>query len=250
MNDEITTPLVLVQNDEYWLPYVLESVAGVFGRMCIYDVGSTDATPHIIRWYMQKEMHRCEFIHRGLPDCIPAVQGTFRNAMIAEARTPTYFILDADEVYHPAEAKKIPGLALELRDQHLTNPRRRYGLFRRMEFNNDLTHKYSVEREHHRLYTRDAIWTGTHPGERAFYAQNSKTEINFMDEVCCYHFHNATRSSKTARRREDRRGQRSYHPGERVKFDLLEALPLLRDPIADFPVAPELKKLQEEYRAK
>jgi glycosyltransferase involved in cell wall biosynthesis len=245
--DQVVTPLVMVKNDAYFLPYVLESVAGMFERMVIYDIGSTDGTKEIIEWFVEKEHDDTEFFVRYLPHCEPVVQGALRNSMIAEARTPIYMLLDGDELYSPDDVARIPFAAQKLLKQRRSNPRRRYGTFRRIEVNNDLTQKYSEERSHHRLYTYDAVWVGNHPGEAPLYAQNWKTQMSFMEEIAVLHLHNTLRSpdEKDVPKRVGRKRQSTYHPGTLEPFDLLEAYPILRTPILDWKVSPALKELQD-----
>lgn len=246
----IVTPVVLVKNDAYWLPYALESVAGAFERMIIYNVGSTDKTKEIIDWYVKKENNFTEFIVRHLPDCPPDVQLCFRNSMIAEARTPLYLILDGDEVYRKEDLVKIEKIGSILLDHHEKNSHYKYALFRRVEVSNDLRQRYSEERTHHRLYHRTAIWMGTHPGEVPFYAQNGKSEMDFTSDVRVLHLHNTLRSplEADAQSRIKRKNQRSYHPGNLVGFDVLKEYPILRKQIADFEPCPALKELWHDAK--
>jgi hypothetical protein len=242
----------MVKNEEWFLPYVLTAIAGLFERMVIYDIGSEDATNKIINWFVNKEKTTTDFFIRTLPHCDPIIQGALRNSMIAEAQSPIYLLVDGDEVIDPNDVNKISFLADKLMEKNQKNLKKRFGIFRRLEFKYDLTMKYDVEREHHRLYTRDAIWKGTHPGERNVYEQNDKSEVDFKQDVRVFHFHNTIRSSKEDKvpGRLSRKTQGSYHPGNLVPFNLLDELPLLRKPIEDWPVSPSLKLLQEQYRGK
>jgi glycosyltransferase involved in cell wall biosynthesis len=245
MLDREVVPLILVLNDEYWLPYCLESLAGFFKQMVIYDAGSTDRTSEIIRWFIDKEKHRTEFFVRFLPLLDPSIQGIFRNSMIAESRADTYFLVDGDEIYNPEDLNKVKYLGNKLFQAHEWDHRKKFGLFRRTELTYDLRSKYTIEREHHRLYHRTAIWRGTHPGERSFYKQNLKSEMDFKSEVNCWHFHNALRSSqeKKTPERLSRKSQKSYHPGDTKQFNLLEEVPILRNQIENFEPCPTLKEL-------
>ena len=246
MSDPAVAALVLVSNDEFWLPFALESIKGVFERAVIYNVGSEDGTRDIVDWWVDKERSRTECLVKHLPMCPPGVQVCFRNSMIAEARTDTYWILDGDEVLRHDQALMVPKMAVRLRAFNTGNPRKRYGVVRRMEVATDLKYVYKEIRTHHRLYMRDAIWLGTHPGERAFYKQNSKSEVDFHDDLVVLHMHNALRSSKenVALKRTVRKSQRSYHPGKLIPYDLLEAYPILRKQIEDWPMDPALEELQ------
>jgi len=181
-----------------------------------------------------------DFFVRMLPHADPIIQGTFRNSMIAEARADWYMILDADELYTPNSFRMMLDavMAMELEDKL-------YGVLRRVEVCSDLRTVYSERRTHHRLYHRQAIWKGNHPGEVAFYPQNKDSEIHFP-RINTWHFHNAARSSKDNEvpKRLARRGQGTYHPGNPEPIDLLKELPILRKPIEDFPVNPALLELQ------
>lgn len=235
------TPVVLVKDDAYWLPYCLESVAGRFSHMVIYDVGSEDGTLEIINWFVEKEKDRCEFTVRLLPYAAPAIQGTFRNAMIAEARNDVYFILDADEIYNPQDLDNIE----ELSRDKLPTSEVPYGVFSRIEISMDLTKRYIAERTHHRLYHRSAIWKGPHPGESPVIKQEREAEIH-LRQIKCLHMHNTLRSPKdnNVPKRLLRRTQNTYHPGELVPFDILKEYPILQKPIHNFPVSYILKELQ------
>jgi glycosyltransferase involved in cell wall biosynthesis len=248
MIDQIV-PTVLVKNEEYWLPYCLESISGRFKRVVIYDVGSEDRTRDIIEWYTKKEKkkHGTEFRVRLLPHCDPVIQGTFRNALIAETQENWYLILDGDEVYRPRDLDKLAGQRYYLNPEGMTfDSNKVYGVFRRIEVLANLEKRYDVERTHHRLYHRSAIWDGTHPGEIPVITQRPSRELD-LPEIKCLHLHNAARSSLDDKvpRRIKRRVQATYHPGEPVKFDLLKEYPIFANPIEDFPVNPVLRRLQE-----
>jgi len=238
-------PLVLVKNDCYWLPFALQSVAGHFERMIIYNVGSTDGTKEIIDWYVDKEKDT-DFIVRHLPDCPPEVQLTFRNSMIAEARSPLYLILDGDEIYNKNDLFRINEIGNILLNHNEQNNKIKYALFRRVEVSSDLLQRYNNERTHHRLYHRDAIWMGTHPGEVPLYEQNSKSELDFTSDIRMLHLHNTLRSPKEeeTQSRTKRKSQRSYHPeGGLVDFNVFEEFPILQQRVANFPASPCLEAL-------
>lgn len=243
MGESTVTPVVLVKNDAYWLPYALESVSGYFDRMVIYDVGSTDNTRDVIDWFTGKELYT-DFIVRKLPHCPPEVQLTFRNAMIAEAGSPCYLILDGDEIYNREDLDKISKIGTVLTDHYNMNNRIKYATFRRVEVSADLKQCYSEERTHHRLYHRTAIWMGTHPGEVPLFEQNSKSELDFTANVRVLHMHNTIRSPKEdeALSRTKRKSQRTYHPGTLANWNILEEFPLLKQRLP-FPVCPALEAL-------
>lgn len=239
-------PLVLVKNDEYWLPYVLEASRGFFNRYVIYDVGSTDRTPEIIDWFVESEKHRTDFLVRQLPHVEPAVQGTFRNSMIGEARSDYYLILDADEIYTKESfeimLKEMPALKATYDSGIL------YGIVPRVEISRPLDSAYGLKLNvpHHRLYHRSAVWQGPHPGEWPVVEQKPKNERWLRRDCVCWHFHGTDRSLKDHEvpKRLDRRKKGTYTPGTTEPINLLDKLPILRKRIEDFAINPFLEKLQ------
>jgi hypothetical protein len=242
MKIEGLTPTILVMNDQYWLPYALEALRGRFHRYVIYDAGSEDGTENIIDWFVETE--KAEIFVRRLPFAVPDIQGCYRNSMLVEAETEWTFMVDADEVYHPTSLDALTtGFDALTRTSSLTELK--YGVFKRTEMATNLLHRYSDERTHHRLYRRNAYFIGNHPGEAPRYRQKESNEFK-LDDVMCWHFHNALRSplEGSVPKRLDRKAQGTYHPGELVPFDLLKELPILRAPINNFPVSSDLEKLQ------
>jgi len=211
MNRPMITPVILVMNDQYWLPYALESVRGLFKRYVIYDAGSQDDTKNVIDWFVEKEKDRAGLYIRQLPLLDPAIQGIFRNSMIAEAQTDWYFILDGDEVYNKQDLLN----ALTQVDTHVRtfkpDDEKIYGVCKRKEMSSDLTQAYTKLRGHHRLYHRTAIWKGTHPGEEAVITQRAHREFELP--ALCYHFHNSIRSpmEEVVPGRTTRKRKPTYH---------------------------------------
>lgn len=239
--NQLITPVVLVCNDEYFLPYALEASRGFFKRYVIYDVGSSDRTRDVINWFHSSNP-QATFYVRVMPMLAPSIQGVFRNSMIAETLSEYYFILDGDEVYSPESYEAIVKGA-----ETLLTERKLYGLVRRIEVNGDMKSAYGLgmKTQHHRLYHRTAIWTGPHPGEAPYFPQKPAVE-EWIEGATCYHFHNCERSSRDedVPKRIERRARPTYRPGEAAPLDLLGALPLLKNPIADFAPTPRLALMQ------
>lgn len=241
-------PLILVKNDEYWLPYVLESTRGWFDRYVIYDVGSTDRTVEIIDWFEDSTKDKVDLFIRRMPHCEPVVQGAFRNSMIAEARSEWYLVLDGDELYTQFGFNRMK-LEMEMMRRKHESDGLLYGIVPRVEVINGLDRAYGQDFRvsHHRLYHRTAIFHGTHPGEIPLYNQKGDRE-RWLDDLCaCYHFHNTERSSdeEGVPKRVKRKAQQTYHPGAHEDFNLFETLPVLKYRIMDFPRNPALERLQD-----
>lgn len=246
--DEVV-PVILVMNEEFWLPYCLESVRGRFSRYVIYDIGSKDSTRDVLRWFLDASPNGTSFVYRELPFVEPKVQGVFRNSMIAEAMSDWYLILDGDEVY---TQDGLDNMILEMENmkEMFISKHRTYGVVRRVETTRHLTHAYgqNLDRPHHRIYHRKMIFGGPHPGEYPLLEQKSGNEHWFSKKVVCYHFHNCSRSrlDEEVPSRIRRRTKDTYHRGEALPFDLFEKIPILKNPIESFPVCPKLAELQQQ----
>ena len=236
------TPMILVMNDVFFLPYVLEQLRGRFNRYVIYDAGSEDGTENVIDWFVETEKN-ADFFVRKLPFAVPAIQGVYRNSMLVEAQSEWTMMIDGDELYTQADLDNLV-VKCDWRDDAL-----KYGVVRRQEVGSDLISRYSEIRGHHRLYRRNAYFTGSHPGEVPAFKQKPENEFH-LDDVTCHHFHNALRSplEGSVPKRLDRKSQGTYHPGELVPFNLLDTLPILREPINGFAVSPDLEKLQHDAK--
>lgn len=237
--------MVLVKNESYFLPYVLKQCEGIFDSYVIYDIASTDNTRDIIKWFHERNKDKADFTIRFMPDLPKEVQGAFRNSMIPEGKRPVYWILDGDELYTKEDLNFIKACADDLKSAHAFSPKheKRFGVFKRVELNPEMTKQYNKRRSHHRLYSRDAFWTGPHPGEISGYKQEKASEEWY--DVLCWHFHNAVRSPDEAGvlKRMERKAKKTYHPGDLVSVNILEELPILNNQIENFPVSPALKDL-------
>jgi hypothetical protein len=167
--------------------------------------------------------------------------------MIAESRSEWYFILDSDELYTPEGFQAIIEGTERMNKTHHEYGQM-YGIVPRIEIAADLKNAYGINQRvpHHRIYHRTAIWTGSHPGEVPLYEQKTSNE-RWINDVTCYHFHNAERSreDKAVPKRLERRARGTYRPGDAEPFDLFAALPLLKEPIEDFPRNPILETMQQ-----
>jgi glycosyltransferase involved in cell wall biosynthesis len=220
----------------------------MFNRFVIYDVGSEDATRDILEQYVEAEKKECDIIYRPLPFCDPIVQGTFRNAMIAEAKSDWYLILDADEIYRRQAMIELINY-MHIMQQAYDDEGRIYGIVKRWEVSHDLKQIHGLDEfvKHHRIYHRTAIWRGTHPGEVPETPQKEHREIFFPQSIGCYHFHQPDRSTLDDQvpKRLSRRYQRTYVRGEPKEVDIFDHIPLLKKPLGKFAVNPALKELQD-----
>lgn len=216
----------------------------MFNRFVIYDVGSEDATRDILSQFIDAEKKECDIVYRKLPFCTPEVQGTFRNAMIAETKSEYYLILDADELWRrSAMIDLINYMPIFVASGKM------YGVVKRWEVSHDLKQVHGLDEyvKHHRVYHRTAIWTGTHPGEVAETPQKPHREDFFPESVGCYHFHQPVRSTldDQVAKRLSRRYQGTYVRGTPKEVNLFDHIPLLKKPLGKFAVNPALKGMQD-----
>jgi len=124
--------MVLVKNEQFFLPYVLKQCEGHFDSFVIYDVGSTDKTGDIIDWFYERNKTTSDIVVRRLPHVSPDVQGTFRNSMIVEGNRNVYFILDGDELYTQDHLSFISSASHRLEEENVgSNGRIKFGVFER-----------------------------------------------------------------------------------------------------------------------
>lgn len=243
-------PTILVQNEAYWLPFVLESLRGHFERYVLYDVGSVDGTKQIIDDFVQSERHRAEFFVRLLPNCPPIVQGAFRNSMMAEARSEWTLMIDGDEIWTEEGLNTVKSFEPTL-DEYHKNDGLLYGMVSRYEVQADLKSAYGVEEmiPHHRVYHRTAIFGGPHPNEYQVYKGQGKNQIWLPKKAIVWHMHGTLRSPKDAEThgRVDRKLKPTYLRGTLKSINLLKELPVLLKNLG-YPVNPVLERLREEYR--
>ena len=245
-------PVILVMNEEFWLPYCLLSVQGRFDRYVIYDIGSLDKTWEVISSFVEAEKSNAEIFYRRLPFVDPSIQGIFRNSMIAEARSEWYFILDGDEVYNPESLDALSDEMVNMKRQYEENGKT-YGIVRRVEVMTDMKTAYgqNLDLKHHRVYHRDMIWTGPHPGEVPLVEQKKSNEHWFSKDIICYHFHNCRRShfDEDVPKRIERRKKATYHRGEATPIDILKRVPILKGRFDGFPINPDLNQIWSDASA-
>ena len=242
-------PTILVKNEAYWLPYVLECLRGKFDRYVIYDVGSTDGTKEIIDEFLYREKSGADFFVRIMPDCPPIVQGAFRNSMIAEARSDWTLMVDGDELYTPEAINIIKDFVPKLVEYHEKDGLL-YGIVSRYEVQPDLKTAYGVGEfiPHHRLYHKTAIFGGPHPNEYQVYEGRGKNQTWLPKNAICWHFHGALRSpkDKETHGRLDRKLKPTYLRGTRKEINIFKELPVLLKPLNETE-NPVLTALRDEY---
>lgn len=241
-----TAVVCLVKNDLYWLPYALHSIKGWFGKVILYDTGSTDGTVDVLKFYKDElEKAGAKVVLELFPDMCKRSQLALRNSMFAECLDYRWaYMLDGDEVLSENSL-----FALEQTIHKAEG--KLYGVVNRTEVASSLVQAYSPNGyvNHHRLYKiGKVIARGSHPGEYYEPKQQGLNEFKFTQDVTVYHFHGTLRSPKErdALLRLERKTKATYQPGNLESFDLFEKLPILKKPLHGFPVNPVLESLQRD----
>lgn len=85
---------MIVQNEENWIYYAINSVLPNVSEMIIYDTGSEDKTVQIIKSIKNSKIL---FEEKGKVDAAKMV--IFRNEQIKMTKTDWFMLVDGDEIY-------------------------------------------------------------------------------------------------------------------------------------------------------
>jgi glycosyltransferase involved in cell wall biosynthesis len=88
------TTHTIVKNEQNWIKPALLSVIGQVDQMLVWDTGSTDKTPAIIKSINSPKI---VFVQKGSVDRRALV--ALRNEQIKITQTPWFLILDGDEIW-------------------------------------------------------------------------------------------------------------------------------------------------------
>ncbi len=111
---------IIVKDAANWIRGCLESITAICDRVVVFDTGSTDGTPALIRGF---EIPQIEVVQATWPDDFSAA----RNAVLGYVEADTEWVLwiDADErMIHPERVRKhlssaSPFLAYVVRQNHM-----------------------------------------------------------------------------------------------------------------------------------
>ena len=110
------TACCLVCNEERWLWYAIMSVLDFVDEILVWDTGSTDNTPEIIKSIKSPKI---KFKEIGSVD--PKMFTIVRNQMLDEVKTDWMLILDGDEIWTD-EAIRESKLLMNSNTNYLINP--------------------------------------------------------------------------------------------------------------------------------
>lgn len=95
----------IVCNEERYIWYSLMSVADYVDRLFVWDTGSSDLTPKIIKEVRKKVGAKLEFRQVGRLN--PSELVDLRQKMLEETQTDWFIVLDGDEVWWDGSIKKL-----------------------------------------------------------------------------------------------------------------------------------------------
>lgn len=95
----------LVLNEENFLWYSLASVISYVDKFFLWDTGSTDSTPQIIKELIKRWPEKIEFREIGKVDERGLVEA--RQKMLDETKSDWIMLLDGDEVWWEGSIKKV-----------------------------------------------------------------------------------------------------------------------------------------------
>lgn len=101
----------LIQNEERFIWYAINSVIDFLDEIYVWDTGSTDKTCEIVRSIENTKLH---FEEKGKQT--PEGFAELRNEMIKKTNSDWIFILDGDEIWHKDTIKEIVDTIYKYKD--------------------------------------------------------------------------------------------------------------------------------------
>jgi len=96
---------VLVKNEERYVWYAVTSVIDFVDKVLLWDTGSTDKTPKIIKEIQKRYPGKIDFKEFG--DVTPQGYTDLRQKMLEETASDWFMILDGDEVWWEESIKEV-----------------------------------------------------------------------------------------------------------------------------------------------
>ena len=180
----------MVRNEENFIRNAIESVSGIADEIIVFDTGSTDKTPEIV-----KDMKgKIRFFEKGIKT--PKELIALRNEMVELTKTNWFFVVDGDEIFYFNEEKKLLN-QLDLLPESIL----RVEVTIR-DFVRD-ANLVARNRVSGKIWRTDRIrFFGEYPFEGGFPKENPKADFKsfssgeLKDDIVCYHMVFFERSSK------------------------------------------------------
>ncbi|HJX58976.1 MAG TPA: glycosyltransferase [Patescibacteria group bacterium] len=96
---------VLVKNEERYVWYAVTSVIDFVDKVLLWDTGSTDKTPRIIKEIQKRYPGKIDFKEFG--EVTPQGYTDLRQKMLEETTSDWFMILDGDEVWWEESIKEV-----------------------------------------------------------------------------------------------------------------------------------------------
>lgn len=224
------TPIIIFGNNEYWLPYLLEPMKGLFQKYVFVALNSNDSSVEVVRDFIENERTRADIKFRIFHDIDNL--DLIKNASITEASTDWYFMVNGFEVYSKRGLEDIADAYFSLK--------REYEFFgtsvcqvEAIEVQKNLEYGYrTIEPTYPVLFHRTISWVS---GENT-----NKEKAEGRSDIKCFRFSALSQTKLT----DDIDFKYS---GRRQDIELLDQLPQLGAPLNGFQYHPKLKEIWKKY---
>lgn len=109
MGKTITGHMV-VKNEERWVWYSIMSVINYLDKMIIFDNGSTDKTPLIIKEILKKKEYKKKIIFEEKGSTNKSSYTRLRQEQLDRTDTDYFMIVDGDEIWWEDSIKEVIGI--------------------------------------------------------------------------------------------------------------------------------------------
>ncbi len=166
---------VLVRNEDQFIKYALDSVLPYVTDRIIYDTGSTDRTPELLKPW--------GFEEKGIQD--PKSYVNLRNEMISKTKTDWFLLLDGDEIWNKTQLENYLKFTLAQPENIKATFLRTRNCVGDIYHYRDLTSgRYEIAgltgHLNIRAYRKNLTWEGEYPLEKCV-DSTDKNSLAFFD---------------------------------------------------------------------
>jgi glycosyltransferase involved in cell wall biosynthesis len=182
------TAHMMLRNEEYWAPYILEQLLPVMDEIIIADTGSRDATVNVLREVL-REVPGCPVRWMLYDELNPRKNGECRQWMTDMTKTEWAVIIDGDEWYSHEALERMKSFPVQ------SHHRLGFTTLQVLQHKDGkfwLAEKWSKQAL---FYVPDTKWGGSYPFEGPTNYNQPETYFYYPD-VVGLDFHHLKRSSQ------------------------------------------------------
>lgn len=189
LTQEVVTVHMMVQNEEFWIGYILNALTKYMPNILIFDTGSTDSTIDIIRGFSHPVLvEKGKLNPQELCEC--------RNEMMEMTETPWVLQVDGDEFYPLSSIVALVGRAMP------TGKKLGFTRFLDVDWDGKNFRAYPPFNRA-AVLAQEARYSDTiaghgYPFEAPDLFQDNRLFHYLGDDVLGYHLHHLARSSQDA----------------------------------------------------